>query len=680
MRPSLKSKKDHQEYDANAPIKNYVPGSVEDPNRERAACGIEGGQNADGVPDRALAEDCLAGLACLDSRVGAVADDEQDGTKKILSDGAGTSWDLPHFWYNEKLALSPDTELKKGEYVAGRFALSNVPNTRALQQAKIEAGFAEKGLKVIGWVDDEINAGVLSPKARSSMPHFSHAITVPILNEKKEPISKKELDKRALAASLAFEALSSGDELPYAVSVSADFVTWKALVLPSQLADVYPILRNNKYETASYRTHGRYATGTKPSWRRVQPTAPGILTNGETTSIKSNIAERTAAGKQFHGHTQYEYDSTANDAHLLGIFINELRLMWDVDTATAVSMLSPPVIQDDDPRYSPAIKDMSKYFQQLVKPIAGPMALHFPGGAAKDSQGLRPFNIITRRRENGRIVFYFASENRFTKEDGVLDSRLLGSGEIMSVEPDEKKSSAMKLVFHQELLERQAATKITVTNSDGKEEHVSYSEALRRQVIELPPIFKEEKQEEKKAAEENLCLRQRQIIAFFNKEDWQKIIYYAQHSTSQTVAMGHDIQELDIGRPRKFTEYLKSKGAQVVGPPVDYKREGASFTTRTYIGAHPLVRGAKRVYFDSPILVVEQVAQLKALTEIKTVTLDMTYLVGKESMQQGLEKLCHSAEEAIKEGASILVLDDSSVSKEKCQSSMSWRLGPLVII
>ena len=133
------------------------------PETEKDACGLAIVATLRGTPGHDIVENALAALRNLEHR-GAVGADEGTG------DGAGILTQIP----DEFFQAVTDFELPAmGEYAVGTAFLPTNPKELAAARAGLVALAQSEGLKVLGWREVPIVAGLVGASARDCMPHFS---------------------------------------------------------------------------------------------------------------------------------------------------------------------------------------------------------------------------------------------------------------------------------------------------------------------------------------------------------------------------------------------------------------------------------------------------------------------------------------------------------------------------
>jgi glutamate synthase (NADPH/NADH) large chain len=186
-----------------------------------------------------------------------------------------------------------------------------------------------------------------------------------------------------------------------------------------------------------------------------------------------------------------------------------------------------------------------------------------------------------------------------------------------------------------------------------------------------------------------------QYAAFgWDREHIQLIEQMAEKGAEPIRSLGHDapLAAIDNGR-RNIADFIKESVAVVTNPAIDRDRETEHFSTRTMLGKRPslFVRDEKHAFMElySPILIEgaqgftisEQVQQPSYdqivhsfQTEGLVYFLDATFSEN-ESVQDALSRLAEEAVEAVENGKTLLVLDDS----QSHQNGKLW-IDPLLVV
>jgi len=128
------------------------------------------------------------------------------------------------------------------------------------------------------------------------------------------------------------------------------------------------------------------------------------------------------------------------------------------------------------------------------------------------------------------------------------------------------------------------------------------------------------------------------------------------------------------GRPRPIHHYLRQRFAQVTNPPIDHLRERLVMSLRTLLGPrHPILQARAE---STQLLVLKSFFLYpSAITGFLTGDcgsfgcgrLDATFPVadGPDGLLTAVRRLCAEAEQLVRDGTGILIIDDGGVSDER---------------
>ncbi len=127
-------------------------------------------------------------------------------------------------------------------------------------------------------------------------------------------------------------------------------------------------------------------------------------------------------------------------------------------------------------------------------------------------------------------------------------------------------------------------------------------------------------------------------------------------------------------RPRMLYDYFRQLFAQVTNPAIDSIREEIIMSLECYIGPERNLldtskEHAHRLLISHPILTNEELGAIKHMKcrGWKSKTIDITFprSAGEDGMLVALDRICAEAEQAIKDGFSLVVLSDRAISKDR---------------
>ncbi|HEX2699197.1 MAG TPA: glutamate synthase large subunit [Acidimicrobiales bacterium] len=618
---------------------------------ERDACGIGFTADMHGRSSRAIVEAALSGLACVIHR-GAVAADLR------TSDGSGLLLPIPPALFGQ------------GNGVAVLFVRGDDP------RPAVEAAAAAEGIEVVDWRTPPTDPDQLGPVARDSQPRLLQAIlafrpsaagSVGAANGSSGNASSgngngaansgggRSQEVAAFRLRRRIEATTTGT---YVASCSFRTVSYKGLVAADLLGRFYLDLADPEFAAPFAVFHQRFSTNTLPTWERAQPFR-NLCHNGEINAIAGNVNRmraRRVLGTEAAGLGPEELfhpvlSPADSDSGQLDSAV-ELLVRGGRDIRHAVSMLVPEAwegARDLDPE----VRGFFRYHASLVEPWDGPAGLIFTDGlgvgAALDRNGLRPLRYAI--CEDGLVVC--------CSEAGAVDLRShervrrgrLGPGQMLFVDP------SRGVLLDRECKERLAA---------GAPYARWASDGLRRVSVGRPVGEPPETGE----------ITVRHLAHGYTTEELRMVLKpMATEAKEPTFSMGDDSPLPHLaGRPRPIHHYLRQRFAQVTNPPIDHLRERLVMSLRTLLGARrPLLTeqssATRLIELDSFFLYPSTVAKLAApdQADFASASLDATFPVsaGPAGLRHGVHEICDQAEELIRAGTELLIIDNGAVSADR---------------
>ncbi|MDR1152360.1 MAG: glutamate synthase subunit alpha, partial [Bifidobacteriaceae bacterium] len=223
------------------------------PTFEHDSCGVAFVATLRGEPGRDIVDSALTVLENLDHR-GAV------GAEANTGDGAGILTQVPDAFMRDLFdrGLPP-----RGHYAVGMAFLPGDPDEAVRAAAKVDRIIAEEGLERLAWRDVPINAGLIGPTARASMPTFRHLVVA----APGGALGGIDLDRRAYRV-----VKRAGHEAgTYFASLSARTIVYKGMLTTDQLLGFFPDLGDQRFASEIALVHSRFSTNTFPSWPLAQP-------------------------------------------------------------------------------------------------------------------------------------------------------------------------------------------------------------------------------------------------------------------------------------------------------------------------------------------------------------------------------------------------------------------------
>ncbi|MBM3857537.1 MAG: glutamate synthase large subunit, partial [Verrucomicrobia bacterium] len=627
--------------------------SLYDPAHEHDACGVGIVAQIDGTRSNRILKAGLHSLCGLMHR-GALDADSCTG------DGAGITTQIPHKLFRKSIAslghqLYQDTDLGVG--------MMFLPHQNLYAQARAKAITEEvvkkRGLFLFGWRPVPILPHVLGSKAFSTIPTIEQ-----VLMGRPAGMSDDDFERRLFLARNEIEDRVAADKIVdfYICSFSHRTLVYKGLLVAASLEKFYPDLADPDFETALCVYHQRYSTNTFPTWPLAHPFRM-LSHNGEINTVRGNRNWTKAR------EAEIKADFWGNDVDFLKPIIQsggsdsasldnvlEILTMSGRSLLEAMTLLVPPAWRTDK-SISPALARFYEYQTCLCEPWDGPAALVFTdglvAGASLDRNGLRParYEITT----DG--IFSLGSEMGISNLDQktIIEKGRLGPGETIAIDLVEGK-----------LLRNAAIKQQLATERD-------YEKMVAEHLVKIPPIEPHEIQEPLSTFSLPQ-LTQQQITFGYSSEELEMIFKPMIRDGAEAVgSMGDDTPLAVLStRPRLLFTYFQQLFAQVTNPPIDPIRERSVMSLFTAMGwkrnllaATP--EHAQQITIDSPILLTEELERLKKFGGVhKFITISTLWKKSEDApgLPLAVEKICKQAEEAIDQGARLLLLSDIGVDAD----------------
>ncbi|TQK19596.1 glutamate synthase (NADH) large subunit [Microbacterium sp. SLBN-154] len=613
---------------------------------EKDACGLAMVATLRGEPGHDIIDLALTALRNLEHR-GAIGSDAGTG------DGAGILTQMPDAFFRAVV----DFDLPPmGEYAAGMVFLPRDEEARAEQKAGIERIAASENLVVLGWRDVPVAEEHLGKLAFEARPAFEQ-IFVSRPGEGDVPaLSGIDLDRRTYR--MRKRARHELDA--YFVSLSARTIGYKGMVTTLQLEPFYPDLQDERFASELAVVHSRYSTNTFPSWPLAQPLRM-LAHNGEINTVNGNRNWMRARQSQLESEllgdirpllpicTVGSSDSASFDEVL------ELLTLTGRSLPHAVMMMVPEAYEKQAD-IAPDLRAFYDYHANQMEPWDGPAALIFTDGtlvgATLDRNGLRPGRWT--ETTDGFVVI--------GSETGVLDiapERIKRRGRLRPGRMFLVDTAAGRIVEDDEI-KRDLAT---------MHPWQEWLDAGRVRLADLP--------EREHIVHPIASITRRQRTFGYTEEEVRILLTpMGQNGAEPLGAMGSDTPVAVLSdRPRLLFDYFVQQFAQVTNPPLDSIRE--EVVTSLSLGLGPernlLSWGpdhARTVMLDFPVIDNDELAKIQhidtALPDRSSVTIRGLYRVeaGHKGMRKRLEQMCTEVDQAIEDGAELIVLSDRDSNKD----------------
>ena len=614
------------------------------PEEFRDNCGFGLIAHIEGEASHRLLQTAIESLTCMTHRGGIAADGR-------TGDGCGLLLQMPDAFMRAEAKAVLDVDLGE-HYAVGMLFLSR---DEALQQASreaMEAALTAEGLPVFGWREVPIDESVCGEIALDQLPRIEQVFV-----DASGVDHEHCLGKLFTARRRAEMALVSDPDF-YICSLSDRVVSYKGLVMPADLERFYPDLNNPSLETAICVFHQRFSTNTLPRWPLAQPFRM-LAHNGEINTIEGNRSWSRARSAKLDSPLLPDLQALAplvntegSDSSSLDNML-ELLTTGGVELPRALRMLIPPAWQNIE-GIDPDLKAFYQYNAMHMEPWDGPAGIVLTDGryacCLLDRNGLRPARWVT--TDDGFITLASEIGTHGYQPEQVIAKGRVGPGQILVVDTQEGK------VLHTKDIDELLKTR------------QPYKQWLRQNARLIEGSYTGEPVAAISGAE--LDVYQKMFQVSFEERD-QVLRPLAESGNEAVGSMGDDTPMAVLSRQeRSLYDYFRQKFAQVTNPPIDPLRESIVMSLEVDLGPERNIfeesaDHARRISLTSPVLSQSKFESIAGLAEenFTAVTVDATYDPADANLRQALEAVCSSAEAAVREGKSILILSDRNIGENR---------------
>jgi glutamate synthase (ferredoxin) len=628
-----------------------------DPAHEHDACGVGFVVDLKGRKSHDIIRKALRILKNLEHR-GAC------GCEVNTGDGAGILMQMPHRFLEQQAAYRKIRLPTPGRYGVGMLFLPTRPDDQDRCERQIVDVIKQEGLELLGWRSVPTNNQSLGPTARSAEPNVRQVfISRPdhlvddMAFERKLYVVRKRIEAAVRALAI------SQRDMFYVPSLSHRTIVYKGMLNAAQVPAYYPDLRDEAMETALAMVHQRFSTNTFPTWARAHPYR-FLCHNGEINTLRGNIGfmharETMFASRLFSDDVKKVLpiiDESGSDS---AMFDNALELLVLAGRSLphAVMMMIPEP-WSTDPHMSAEKKAFYEYHECMMEPWDGPASIAFTDGvrvgAVLDRNGLRPSRYYVTK--DGLVIMASEVGVLDVEPENVLQKGRLQPGRMFLVDLEEG-----RIIDDAELKHKIATEK-------------PYGQWLKKHLLRLQDL-----PEGPEAYPTDFAtLLPRQQAFGYTTEDLRLLMApMAAEANEALGSMGTDTPLAVLSdKPQLLYNYFKQLFAQVTNPPVDGIREEIIMSMHQCIGGEhnllePGPESARVIKIKSPILTNEELERIRELDGtgpggFKSITLPITFNLrqGVRGLELALSFLCMQADEATKDGNSILILSDRGVNRE----------------
>ncbi len=632
---------------------------------EHDACGIGALAHLKGKRSHQMIDDALSVLVNLEHRGGV-------GLEKNTGDGAGILMQVPHRFFRKEAQKCGHILPAEGDYGVAMLFLPGDDEGVACGVRVFEEGCARSGIPLLFWRDVPVDPHDLGDTARECMPSIKQVF----LGRPEGVDAGEHFERRLYVCRRTIEKAAAADpgldgRIFYVCSMSSRTVVYKGMLVSTQMRRFFLDLADASTETAIALVHSRYSTNTTPSWERAHPNRY-IVHNGEINTLRCNVSWTKARESDLYSpvmgsdleHVLPILAGEGSDSAMLDNLL-EFIAMNGRGLPRAVSMVLPEPWDKND-NLSDKRRAWDAYQSMLTEAWDGPAAIAFSDGivtgATIDRNGLRPAR------------YYVTSDDRLilSSEVGVLDvdpstvlmAGSLGPGQMLLVDPGQG-----RVLFDDEVKDAFANEKPYRSWIDA--EMLSMDDLVNGFESAKGDVETEDRPNGSAApaADRDMALHVRQAMHGYSYESVEEsILPMADAGAAPLASMGADTPLACLSEhPRSFFDYFNQLFAQVTNPPIDALRESFITSTMLYVGNHGNMledarANCRLVRLDAPIL---DRAQFEALVNIKrhgfkSHVIEATYPAagGSHDLDRSLAKLRVEAEQAVREGADLIVISD----------------------
>ncbi len=636
-----------------------LEGGLYDPSFEHDSCGVGLIAALDGTPRRDVVEAGIAALKAVWHR-GAV---DADG---MTGDGAGIHVEIPQDFFREHVEATGQS-LEGGRLAVGMVFLPKTDlGAQDTCRSIVETEILRFGHGILGWRQVPIDSSVIGEKANAARPEIEQVM---IANERGADDDQFEIDLYIIRRRIEKQVLDHHITGFYICSLSCRSLIYKGMFLAEQLTAFYPDLLDERFVSRFAIFHQRYSTNTFPTWRLAQPFRM-LAHNGEINTIRGNknwmaSHETRAASDVFGAHNNELFpliepeasDSMALDAVLEGV----VRAGRSVPAAYSLLI---PDAWSKKPEMPAKHRALYNFCNCVMEPWDGPAAIAATDGtwilAGMDRNGLRPMRYSV--TADGMLVVGSETGMVPIPPEEIVENGRLGPGQMICVDLAEG-----RLYHNSEVKDMLAGAK---PYAAWVADVVDGSALVGGRTV--PRLFSRDE------------LRLRQRLVGYSMEELELVLHpMVEVGKEPTGSMGDDTPLAVLsGQYRGLHYYFRQMFAQVTNPPIDSLREYSVMSLLTRLGSMGNIFAEEPeqtalLQLDSPVLTNGEFAGLIEYLGEKAVWIDCTFDAspGRGRLTAAIERIRGQAEEAVRGGATHLILTDERVSEERAPIPMILAAG-----
>jgi len=622
------------------------------PENAKESCGFGLIAHQYGEASHELVSTACTALARMTHR-GAVAVDGKTG------DGCGVLMQFPETYFRD---MAAEEEMWLGRVFAVGMVFLNADEKIAARSRKIlKKHIKNETLGVAGWRIVPTDPSVCGQMALDSMPSIEQIFVNAPPGWRAHDVERRLFVARRMAAA-ENQKLKRPDRSFHVATLSCLTTVYKGLVMPVNLPEFFPDLKDPRLKSAICLFHQRFSTNTLPNWKYAQPFR-FLAHNGEINTIEGNRSWSEARTPKFQTPllpdlqkirplvNQRGSDSSSLDKML------ELFLAGGMDVFRAMRILIPPAWQAE-PDMSPELRAFYEFNSMHVEPWDGPAGIVMTNGRVAacnlDRNGLRPARYVI-TKNNWVTVASEVGVWEYDEAD-VVEKGRVGPGEMFVVDTlggkvwrSREIDDALKT--RHPYADWLSENIIRISNNDEQEE--TAAQVYMKESAQDLPVFEK-------------------LFGISNEEREHVIRILAENAVEATGSMGDDTPIAVLSRQtRPVYDYFRQQFAQVTNPAIDSLRERSAMSLETLFGReHNIFQEtsthAHRVVLPWPVLNVVKYRKLLELDQryYRNETFSLNY-AENEDLQTALIRLCDQVSDAVADDTVIIVLSDRDVEKGK---------------
>jgi len=630
-----------------------------DPTMEHDACGVGLVATLDGKPRRSVVEAGIRALKAVWHR-GAVDADGKTG------DGAGIHVQIPQDFFKAHIRKS-GFEPGEGKLAVGQVFLPKTDLTaQEITRTIVETEILAFNHGIFGWRQVPINSSVIGEKANATRPEIEQ-----VLIENRKGLSDDDFERELFLIRRRIEKAVLAAHISdfYICSLSCRSIIYKGMFLAEQLSVFYPDLLDERFVSSFAIYHQRYSTNTFPTWRLAQPFRM-LAHNGEINTVRGNVNwmkshEIRMASElfgEFGDDIKPIVQSGSSDSAALDAAFEVLVRAGRI--APMAKTLLVPESWSNKTTMPEKHRALYAYANTVMEPWDGPAALCATDGrwvvAGLDRNGLRPLRYTI--TQDGLLIVGSETGMVPQPEDKITEKGRVGPGQMIAI--DLKKG---RFYHDQEIKDKLADAQ-------------PYGEWLKNQVrldslsqgAAAAPLLDRE------------ALRRSQLAFGLTLEDMEMVLHPMVEDGKEAVGSMGDDTALAVLRDeyRGLHHFFRQQFSQVTNPPIDSLRERRVMTLKTRLGNLGNVLDessaqTKVMLLESPVLSNAEFMALKKYMGKTIGIIDCTFEAeaGEHAMRDALRRIRIEAEDAVRGGASNLVLTDEAVGDARVALPMILAAG-----